>query len=179
MFHLIAAAIWILLAWWIGDWRNWKKYHATILFIILCDLLHNFLLVNKPLWRYTPAPPLPNHTMVNLLVMFVIYTCGVLIYLPHYPKGWKQVPYVALWVAIWAGVERVLIWLHLLVYYNGWTFFDSVMFDLLIFIMVRGHYKKPLLVYFITLLVVLIILSSFQTGVKDMTQPRVNFPLQA
>jgi hypothetical protein len=32
-----------------GDWKNWKKYHATILFFILGILVCDLLTYNKPL----------------------------------------------------------------------------------------------------------------------------------
>lgn len=168
MFHIIAAAMWVLLAWRFGDWRNWTKYQSTILFIIMGDLLHHFLMYQQPLWLYDPAPPLPNHTLVNLLVMFVIYPCGMLIYLYRYPKGFKQIPYVLTWALLWAGVEWLLLRLNLMEYSRQWRYAYSLLFDLFIFIMMRLHFKKPLLAYGLTIVFTVWFLHHFDVGIDEM-----------
>lgn len=167
MFHIIASGIWVLAAWRFGDWRHWVKYHTTILYFIVCDLLHNFLIYQQPLWLYTPTV-IPNHTLTNLLVMLVIYTCTILIYLPHYPKGWKQVPYLLLWVAIWFGVEVVLEQFELIKYYRSWSLGDSLWFNGVIFVMLILHHRKPLLTYLLTALAVVVIMYAYDLSIYNM-----------
>ncbi|KPV38950.1 CBO0543 family protein [Alicyclobacillus ferrooxydans] len=168
MFHLIASVIWILIAWRWGDWRNWRNYQSTILYLITCDLVYNLMTYKYTLWVYTPAFPLPNDTGVSLLVMFVIYPCTLLIYLPHYPKGWWQILYILLWAGIWSCVEWVLTYLHLLLYQHGWIFGYSVAFDIVAFSMLRLHYKKPLLTYALSLFATIALVLMFHVPVSSM-----------
>ena len=35
-----------------GDWKRWKEFYPTYLFVILGDITYNFLFYEKPLWEY-------------------------------------------------------------------------------------------------------------------------------
>ena len=49
MLTILVELINCILAWRFGDWRNWKNYQSTILYLITSDLLYNFLCYNYPL----------------------------------------------------------------------------------------------------------------------------------
>lgn len=89
---LIAGVIW-------GDWRNWKKYHSTILFLWFGDLLYNVLCHDYIMWKYNESifgqQLLSNHTVISLLIMFVAYPASVLIYLGKFPTENKK---ILIWV---------------------------------------------------------------------------------
>ena len=72
MFILFRAVVWVFIAWRWGDWRNWHRYQATILYIILCDLLYNVLTYNHSMWEYSSGL-FPNHITANLVVQFLLY----------------------------------------------------------------------------------------------------------
>jgi len=42
----------IFLCWKYGDWKNWKLYYPTILYLIIGDLACNILTARMPLWSY-------------------------------------------------------------------------------------------------------------------------------
>ncbi|MED4229603.1 CBO0543 family protein [Neobacillus cucumis] len=131
MYIIVRMLLWILAGWRWGDWRNWKKYQSTFLFIILLDLLYNFLTYNYPLWAYDPTDIIPNHTFNNLLVMFLSYPSIVFIYLGRYPTEWvKQVAWIIFWVTLLSIVELVNYMMGLMSYHNGWNFGWSVIFHL-------------------------------------------------
>jgi hypothetical protein len=153
MYTIVRMITWIPVTWRWGDWPHWKKYQSTILYVIMLDLLYNFLTYNYPMWRYEPTI-IPNHTMTNLIVMFIGYPCTLLIYLGRYPINWiKQIGWVIFWVTIWSFIELVNSMLGGLTYHNSWDFKSSVIFNLVAFPMVRLHYKKPLLAYGLSALI--------------------------
>lgn len=49
MFRIILVLVFVIIAWKWGDWKNWKLYYPTILFMILGDFVYIFLTYKKPL----------------------------------------------------------------------------------------------------------------------------------
>jgi hypothetical protein len=140
---LIAGIIW-------GDWRNWRKYHSTILFLWFGDLLYNVLCYDFKMWEYKETiwgqNFLPNHTVISLLIMFVAYPASILIYLGKFPK--KKITimlWVLFWVSLFSIVEFInLRYLNLISHHHGWTIWWSFFFNIIIFLMLRLHYKYPI-----------------------------------
>ncbi|WP_052488082.1 CBO0543 family protein [Gordoniibacillus kamchatkensis] len=101
--HIAIQLIFALAAWRWGDWKHWRKYYPTILFLIIGDLMNNFINYNRPFWTFTPNAwekwLYPNHTIISLGVELIGYPSLVLLYLGNYPDGGrKQVLYVCAWV---------------------------------------------------------------------------------
>ncbi|MCL6637845.1 MAG: hypothetical protein K6T26_07835 [Alicyclobacillus sp.] len=154
MIHLLASGLWLFSAWRWGDWRHWERYHATILYLILGGMLYDVLTHDFPMWRYQPDGLWPNHLTVGLRVLFVTFPCTVLLYLPHYPPGWRQCPYVLAWAALYSTLEWGLHHVGLITYHNGWRYVYSVLFNLLMFTMLRLHFVRPLWAYGVSVLIV-------------------------
>jgi hypothetical protein len=165
--HIVYYLLYFLAAWRWGDWKNWQKYYPTILFLILCDLLHNFLTYNYELWKYheTFLPQLlPNHTTISLLYMLVMYPATILIYLKYFfntDKWSTRVFHYVLWVSIYIVAEYINLSIGLFSHHNGWTMWSSVLFILMMFILFPIHYKNPLLAWGISLLIIFLILLEF------------------
>ncbi|MDQ0201884.1 CBO0543 family protein [Neobacillus ginsengisoli] len=169
MFNILVTVIDVFVAWRWGDWRNWTKYQATILYTIVFDLLYNFLTYNHSLWKYEPTTLFPNHTTMSLLVMFVAYPSVLLVYLGRYPFGWiKQILWIGFWVFLWSALEFVSLSLGQFSYYNGWNFMWSVLFDITFFSMARLHYKKPLLCFALSVVAPVILLWLFKVPISNM-----------
>ncbi|WP_313771830.1 CBO0543 family protein [Neobacillus niacini] len=139
---LIAAIIW-------GDWRNWRKYYSTILFIWFGDLLYNFLCYDYKMWEYKESifglAVMPNHTIITLLIMFISYPSSILIFLGRFPeKKLNMGLWIIFWVSLFSLIEYInLHFLNLITHHNGWTIGWSVFFNAIIFVMLRLHYKYP------------------------------------
>jgi hypothetical protein len=58
--HIIGSFLWILATWKWGDWRNWKKYQSTILYMIVFSLLFDVLTYNHSLFLVTFFYPLTH-----------------------------------------------------------------------------------------------------------------------
>jgi hypothetical protein len=169
LFVVTVLLIDLIVAWKWGDWRNWQKYQSTILYIILCDLAYNFLTYNYPLWEYTPTLLFPNHTITSLATMFIAYTGVTLIYLGHYPKTkMKKLLWLSFWVTAWTVLEWVAIKLEEFKYFNGWSIWYSLLFNISLFIMLRLHYKRPLLTYVLSFIAAIALIILFNVPISKM-----------
>lgn len=162
MAEIIGVSTWLFagLRW--GDWRNWHKYHATILYFILGDVLYYYITYHHRLWSLTPTPPLKTE-LVCLVGEFLVFASTILIYLGRYPNGhFISAWWTCLWVLIYTVNEWILFLTGTFTYDNGWTLFDSFLFNILMLILLRLHYKKPLLtlILSIPISIILIILNS-------------------
>lgn len=161
-----ALYLWAGFKW--GDWKNWKQYYPTILFLILGDFLYNFLLYNHSMWEFHDLI-LPNHTTVTLLAMVVSYSCTVLIYLGRFPEGWKK---RFIWFLLWSGLfligEYFNCRLGFITYHNGWNFGWSVIFTGIIFIILPIHHKRPLLAWLLSIGIIISLLLIFDVKISDM-----------
>ncbi len=128
-----------------GDWRNWKKYYPTILFVICGDLIYNFVFHDFTLWRYTNWP---NHTFVNLMYMFLVYPSVVITYLTRYPrKRSHAVLYVLGWAIFGVLFERIAVSFGNFTYENSWNIWWSSGFFLMGFMLIKLHYHHPIITW--------------------------------
>ncbi|MBM7691678.1 hypothetical protein JOC77_001085 [Peribacillus deserti] len=136
-----------------GDWKRWRDYYSTILFFIGGDLMKNFLLHDHPVWTYQETifgeSILRNHTIIVVMIMFVAYPATILMYLGRFPQErWKQFLWIAFWVVIYTGIEFVnLTYLDLINHHNGWNIGWSILFNIVMFSLLRLHFKNPLLAW--------------------------------
>jgi hypothetical protein len=148
--HLLLNSLFLIAGVKWGDWRNWSKYHSTILFLWFGDLLYNFLCKNYMMWEYKETifgqNLLPNHLTVSLLIMFVAYPASMLIFFGKLPKETnKIVLWILFWVTLFSVVEYInLRYLDLVDHHHGWNMGWSVLFNLIMFSMLLLHYKHPI-----------------------------------
>jgi hypothetical protein len=79
------------------------------------------------------------HTLfVNTLLTFI--------YLSNFPEDElkRKVLYIVKWTALFIFIEIVLLKMNHIHHYNGWNLVWTTLFDLVMFSMLRLHYKKPL-----------------------------------
>jgi len=161
-----AALAFILAAWKWGDWRNWKKYYPTILYVILFDLLYFGLTMDFPLWRYDH--PVLRCTYSDFVIAFIMFPATMLLYLPYQPKEkCKQVGFLLFWVCVYAAIELLQSNIGGMLYFNGWQYWHSVLFDVLFFTMARLHFKYPLWTFAVSIITVPIVLALFDFPFKD------------
>lgn len=161
-----ALICWIVLAYKIGGWRNWRLYYPTILFFWCGDLIYNVLFYNKPLWKFENH--VFSHQLTDLICIFVVFTCTILIYLYHFPKTLrKQVLYVAFWVALYSTIE----WLfHIqggITYHNNWGIKMSIIHNIYQFLLLKIHHHNPILAWSLALLILVIIGAIFDIDITS------------
>ena len=156
----------LLLGWKLGNWRKIEKYYPTILFLIIGDLLYNIFTYSDPTWSYNKNWIFPNHTLANLWIMITVYPATVMIYLFHFPKKKrKQIFYIIFWVILYVIAE--IFGLHVfnfIDHFNGWNMWWSLLFDIILFVMLYIHYKRPLLAWGLSIIVIIFFLNVFNVN---------------
>jgi hypothetical protein len=169
MFLITMLMINIFTGWLWGDWRNWEKYQSTFFYVIVCDLIYNLLTYNYSLWEHIPVVFFPNHTVINLMVMFIAYPSMILIFLGNYPAGrYKQILWTSFWILFWSVAEWVSVRLGEFTYYNGWNLLWSFILNIALFTILPLHVKKPLVKYVLSVIAALVLLIIFEVPVSKM-----------
>lgn len=165
--HIIGQIFWILAVWRWGDWRNWEKYHSTMLYMIAISLLYDVLSYRHTLWEFKDFW-LPTHTWNSIVVTFIGFPCSVLIYLSRFPQNSiiKQIGHIIYWILIYSAIELFFILINLFDYHNGWNFGLSVLFNCVLFPMLLLHHKKPLLAYLLTVPIIICFLLIFDIPIS-------------
>lgn len=145
--HILIDLFIIFAVWWWGNWRNWKEYHSSMLFLAVINLFYYFLTSDYILWTMKPDI-IFGYKVTEILYTFVALTGTSLIFLSRLPNSLKkQIIYMIKWMFIYAAVEYVLYKTGRIVYDHGWSFICSVVFDIILFPSLYFQYKKPILAY--------------------------------
>lgn len=135
----------VFICWKWGNWRGWKEYYPTILFLIVGNLTYMVLADSKPLWE--TGGFLARCPILDFSTIVVLYASTIILYLTFIPvlnSHLKRAAYILLWVFIYSVMEYVSYITGQFNYYNGWCFFYSVVFNIIMFPILLLHYKKPL-----------------------------------
>lgn len=160
--------LWLAVLFFWGDWRNWKKYYPTILFFTLGDFLYMYLLSDHyPMWRYSPPAGdkeigLTN-THISFSIMLIKYPATVLAYLANFPAAGlkKKLLYYFGWVGLYVLNEKIDGYFGLIDYFNGWSLWWSAFFNAVMFIILKVHYKKPILAWLLSAVFVVFLWNRF------------------
>jgi hypothetical protein len=141
-----------------GDWKNWRRYYPTYLFLIGGNLFYNALLHNQRLWYYRKGiignQILNGHLTIAFFIMVFVFPSTILIYLGNFPKQRsKQFFWILLWIFIYTLIEFISNkYLHWIEYNQGWNIYWSILFNLVMFTVLKFHYSKPWLAWIISVL---------------------------
>jgi len=156
--------VWIVITYKVGDWQNWRHYYPTILFFWCGDLIYNVLFCEKPLWQFKNA--VFSHELTDIICMFIVFTCTVLMYIPWFPKTFKkQVLYIGYWVLLYTGIEWLFHTLGGITYHNGWSVKLSLVHNIYQFLLLKLHHHKPILAWVLALIILVLVASSYKIDV--------------
>ena len=160
----------VLIAWRWGDWRNWKQYYPTYLFMTTVSFITDSLTHRHTLWYFCPTLFLPNNTVTAMFYAFTVYPATVILFLSRYPAGqyWRQGLYIAQWVAVYSALEAMAKTLGAMGHQNGWTIWWSALVDITMFTALRIHFFKPLLAWLVAILFAALILTVFNFSLGDL-----------
>ncbi|MBB3110180.1 hypothetical protein FHS18_002247 [Paenibacillus phyllosphaerae] len=145
--HVALALFSIFCAWRWADWRNWKLYHPTMLYITCGGFLYEYLTKDQTMWMFHPDF-LYNHTVTVVVYAVLTMPLNVLLFLSTFPPTLgKQLRHFAIWIAIYGGMEWVMMITGRISYKNDWGLLHSLLFDLMMFPMLVLHHKRPLVAY--------------------------------
>lgn len=152
-----------------GNWRNWKHYYPTILFVICMDFLASILMYHHTLWKFEGFLILPNHTLTDFLFAFMIFPAIVLTFLSRYPEKWiTQMVWILAWVFVLSLSEYISKLIGTTTYHNGWNFGWSVLFNSITFPIMRLHHSRPLFAWLIGIPIAVFILVFFHFSIEEM-----------
>lgn len=149
-YQIAVTVIIIATAWKWGDWKNWSKYYSTILFYICNDIIVALIFYNYPLWQL--ESPLLKTTFSDLLITMLFFPAALLLYLPYFPNNpIKKIKYIILWTLVFVFIEAISYASGYITYHNGWNVWWTALFDVNMLILLRIHYKKPLLAWLLSI----------------------------
>ena len=143
--HLAFTVLTMLAAWRWADWRNWTTYQSSMFYIATGGLLYEYLTKHYPMWKFH-ADFLYSHRIVVIVYALITMPLTVLLFLSRYPSTerlWRQLRYYGIWITIYIIAEHFLRWFGYISYEHGWTFWYSLLFDMIMFPMIRLHFTKP------------------------------------
>lgn len=169
MYLAIVLVVYAIFAYFFVDWKNWKSYYSTIQYFIICNLLYNFIFYNHTLWKYRAVTlDWLSHTLIEIAFSFFIVPIVIMIYLRYYPIGKKQFIYISIWVTYFTIIEFLFHKKGLFVYENNWNLFWSGVFNVILFSVLRIHYKNPLIGMVVSLPIIVILLFIFHPSLSDL-----------
>ncbi|MEH7098134.1 CBO0543 family protein [Neobacillus vireti] len=164
--HLAITILTILASLRWADWQNWRDYHASMFFISTGGMMYEYIVQENTLWKFHPDF-LYGHEMVVLVYAIITMPISILIYLSHFPETWmKRLLYIIVWSGIYIFMEWILLMFGRISYQNGWKFWYSFYFDILMFSVIALHQHKPFRAYMISLPVILFLIFYFDIPFK-------------
>jgi hypothetical protein len=155
----------------VKDWRSWRQYYPTILFVISVNLLCSVLTYEYSLWHFRKALFIPNHTLHDLWMKFISFPLIIFMYLSRYPykSRWlMQTAYITLWAVLLSLVEGVYVILKITIYHHGWNFWWSVLFWFTLFPTLRLHHTRPLLAWLVFVLCAIFVIPYFHIPITQL-----------
>ncbi|MDX8289838.1 CBO0543 family protein [Metabacillus indicus] len=158
MYLLLVIAVWILFAYKFIDWKQWEKQYPTVLFFIVVNMTYNYFYYDHTLWAFRGVTAeWLNHSIINAAFTFFICPMGLIIYLQRFPaKRRNQWIYIAVWTAFYSALEWIFSHKGMYVYDNGWNGWLNIPLNLLLFIVLTIHYRKPSIAILLSVLSVIL-----------------------
>ncbi|KPU44748.1 hypothetical protein OXPF_18340 [Oxobacter pfennigii] len=166
--HLFILFFTLIIVWRYGDWKNWQKYHTTMLYVAVANLFYNFIYTgDNLLWKLQPAFLLGNHKIAEIFYTFIIFPSTVLLLLKNFPSDLKSLSLRLIkFISIYFIFECIAYSLGCISYHNGWTIWWSLVWDFMMFPMWMLHHKKPLISYAVSAAVISCMLVLFPVTIK-------------
>lgn len=164
--HVAIALLTIIASFKWGDWKTWRKYHASMFFIATGGLLYEYIVKENTLWKFHPDF-LYGHEMVVMVYALITMPVSIFLFLSHFPEGWfKRSFYILLWSGIYIFIEWILYAFGRISYQNGWKFWYSILFDIVMFSVIGIHQFKPFRAYLISLFIIICLINFFDIPFK-------------
>ncbi|KAA0549931.1 hypothetical protein FZW96_00855 [Bacillus sp. BGMRC 2118] len=169
MYLLLVLGILVFLGYYFVDWKNWKSYYPTIQFYIICNLFYNFIFYNHTLWKYNSVTiSWLSHTLIETGFTLLVLPILIMIYLRYFPENKKPFLYIAVWVLGFTLLEYLAEKKELFIYENGWSILWSGLFNLIMFSILRIHYRNPITAFLVSIPVILILFQFFHPSLPKL-----------
>jgi hypothetical protein len=165
--HVFIVILTIFFVWKQKVYKEWRKYHATMLYFSICNLTYNLICANYWLWKFDNNVLL-THTLLELVYSFITFPATVLLFLAQYPEKKaikRKITYYLTWIGIYFVGEWLLLQAGEMIHSNGWSLRWSLLFDFIMFPMLRLHYKHPLIAYLLSVLIATFLICWFDVPI--------------
>lgn len=160
----------IFAAWRWADWKHWRRYHPTMLFMALSSAMYDVLVNDGSfyLWRYIGTLYF-SEEMASLLYTLVAFPATALLFLSNFPDAiwWKQALHIVKYVAIYVILEIVGLHYGTISHAHSWNMWWSTLFNLAMFLILRLHLKRPLLAYAVSVGIAAYLMFHFHVSLWD------------
>lgn len=170
--RILIALAYCLAAWRWGEWRDWRKYYPTILFMILIDNIVDIITYQHSLWVFRPSFLLNTDTVSKLFLNFTVFPATVILFLSRFPSNsWgKQIGYILLWSSLYFTTEAFAFSRGLIAHENGWSLGWSAVHNVIMFTVLKVHHANPLLAWIIAAVFFAVVWVHFGFGVEYLKQ---------
>lgn len=169
MLH-IAIYAWVLFAAWRwADFKNWKHYHTTMLYMSVSGLIYSLLANDQSfyLWRY-PTTDVLSAELTDFIYCVLMYPLIVLLFLSRFPESTpRQFLRMLKFVVIFDVLEFIGLEFGAINHDHGWDMAWSTWFNAVTFCMLRIHHEAPLVAYILSAIVIAYLLFHFQVPLWD------------
>ena len=145
-----------------GNWIEWRKYHASMLFISTGGLLYEYIVKDYTLWKFHPDF-LYGHEMTVIVYALITMPVSIFLFLTHFPESWfNRLFYIMLWSGIYIAVEWILHIFGRISYQNEWVLGYSYLFDLVMFSVIALHQRYPFRAYILSFFIIIFLIVYFK-----------------
>lgn len=149
---IVLSISWTIAAIKYGD-RDWRKYYPSMLFASLGNALYEVLCYKYQLWQMEPNGL--GYSMIPMLLLILIgMPLSTWIFLSKYPFQsliYKQIVYVVIFIVLFIVLEYFSIKMGAITYHHGWNLGWSFLFVVVMFIVIRLHFTRPILALIISI----------------------------
>jgi hypothetical protein len=164
--HFAVAVLTIIASLKWGNWKSWREYQASMFFICVGGLLYEYIVKENTLWKFYPDF-LYGKEMTVIVYALITMPISILIFLSHFPGKWLQrMVYILFWSGIYILVEWILLVFKRISYQNGWKFWYSFLFDIVMFSVIALHQSRPFLAYILSLFITVFLINYFHIPFK-------------
>ncbi|MCA1029492.1 hypothetical protein LCL95_00440 [Bacillus timonensis] len=171
MYLLFVLVCWIIIGVKFIKRENWKAFYPTILFFISANFLYNFLYYHHTLWAYkAKTTHLLNHTLIEITFSLCIVPITIALYLQFFPneRFSRKIRYILIWAVFYWVIEYVFYKKEMFIYDNGWSPAWTFGFNLMMFTMLRVHFKRPFIALFISVPIIIVLMFFFPVPLDKM-----------
>ncbi|GHI01458.1 CBO0543 family protein [Neobacillus kokaensis] len=169
MIAIVLSIVWIIAAIKYGD-REWRKYYPSMLFAALGNALYEILCYKYQMWQMEPNG-LGYAIIPMLLLILVGMPLSTWVFLSKYPFNksfYHKVIYLFIFIVLFIVLEFLSVKMGAITYHHGWHLGWSFLFVIVMFLVIRLHYTKPLLALIISLPFTIILCTIFEVTLDKM-----------
>lgn len=169
MVAIILSISWIIAAMKFGD-RDWRKYYPSMLFAALGNALYEVLCYKFQLWKMEPNGV--GYSMIPMLLLILVgMPLSTWVFLSKYPYKsgtYKKGMYVSFFILLFIVLEYVSVRLGAISYHNGWNLGWSLLFVVVMFMVIRLHFSRPILALIVSIPFSLLLCMIFEVTLDKM-----------